>query len=437
MSDERKLRAVPSGRLERLFGIGAMAGSIGASVALNGARNLLSGKPPSLSDLLLAPANALRVADQLSHMRGAAMKVGQLLSMDAGQILPEHWSAILARLQADASAMPGFQLERQLSVLWGARWRDEFEHFSMTPVAAASIGQVHRARTRDGRDLAIKVQYPGVAASIDSDIDNIMAMLRLSRVVPPGIKLDALAAEARRQLHQEADYIHEAEEMTRYGMLVADDPTVLVPQVEASLTGSSVLAMSFIESEPIEHLIGWPQAERDRVAERLIRLTLQEVFRFGMIQTDPNFANFRYQPGSGRIVLLDFGANRTLPPALKAQLQRLLLAALSRDQSAQREAMLDIGYFTPQQHRLATLANDLLAMGMDEVMAGGLFDFAAADLPRRARDRGLAAGFGADLWSIPPVDTLFVHRKIGGMYLLASRLGARIDMRALLEEFAD
>ncbi|MGV8831731.1 MAG: ABC1 kinase family protein [Devosia sp.] len=436
MSDDRKNDAVPTGRLERLLGIGGMAASIGARVAFSSARQLLSGKPPSLGDLLLAPANALRVAEQLSHMRGAAMKLGQLLSMDAGQILPEEWSTILARLQADASPMPRFQLEQQLARQWGASWRDRFDHFSMTPIAAASIGQVHRAKTRLGRELAIKVQYPGVAASIDSDIDNVLSVLRLSRMIPPGVALDTLAGEARRQLRQEADYLHEAEQITDYGSLVACDPTLLMPEVDRDLTGPGVLAMSYIDSEPIDWLIGRPQAERNRVAERLIRLTLQEVFEFGVIQTDPNFANFRYQPTSGRLVLLDFGATRPIPAALSEKLRALLVAALARDKAQQLRAMLDIGYFEPNQHRLAQLTLDLVAMGMDDVMAGPIFDFKAADLPRRARDRALSDGFGADLWSIPPIDTLFIHRKIGGIYLLASRLGAEIDMRALLEEFA-
>jgi len=436
MPDDRKSRPVPTGRLERLFGLGAMAGSIGARVAVSGARQLLSGRPLSLGDLVLAPANALRVAEQLSHMRGAAMKLGQLLSLDAGQILPGEWSAILARLQADASPMPSRQVEQQLTLQWGSGWRDRFEYFNMTPIAAASIGQVHRARTRAGRDLAIKVQYPGVAASIDSDLDNIVSLLAVSRLVPQSVSLGPLVAEARRQLQQEADYIREAEQIRQYGALVAGDPTVLVPEVDGDLTGPAVLAMSFIDSEPIDWLSGRPQAERNRIAERLIRLTLQEVFDFGVIQTDPNFANFRYQPASGRLVLLDFGATRSIPAELSAKLRQLLRAALSGDRALQRSAMLDIGYFEPQQQRLAQLAIDLLALGMHDVMAGPLFDFVAADLPRRARDRALAAGFGADLWSIPPVDTLFVHRKIGGMYLLASRLGARLDMRALLEEFA-
>ena len=437
MSDDRKSRAVPSGRLERLLGMGGMAASIGAGLAVSSARQILRGKPPSLGDLLLAPANALRVADQLSHMRGAAMKLGQLLSMDPGQILPGEWSAILARLQADASPMPRFQLERQLARQWGQTWPERFEHFAMTPIAAASIGQVHRAKTRSGRDLAIKVQYPGVAASIDSDIDNIVSLLRLSRMVPPGLSLDAMVAEARLQLQQEADYLGEADHITRYASLVAGDPTLLMPEVDRDLTGPGVLAMSFIDSEPIDWLIDRPQSERNHIAERLIRLTLQEVFSFGLVQTDPNFANFRYQPATGRLVLLDFGATRPVPAALIEKLRRLLRAALAQDRAEQQRAMVDVGYFEPGQHRLAQLSLELLAMGMDAVLAGPVFDFAAADLPRRARDRALGVGFGADLWSIPPVDTLFIHRKIGGIYLLASRLGAKLDMRALLEEFAD
>lgn len=436
MPDDRKSRPVPSGRLERLFGIGAMAGAIGARVALSGARQLLSAQPPRLEDLLLAPANALRVADQLGHMRGAAMKLGQLLSMDAGQILPEEWATILARLQADAPPMPRTQLEQQLVRHWGRGWRDRFADFSMTPMAAASIGQVHRARTRAGQDLAIKVQYPGVAGSIDADIDNMLAVLKLSRLLPAGVDIAPLVEEARRQLKQEADYLHEAEAITRYGALVRDDETLLVPQVIEDLTGRGVLAMTYIESVPIDAVAGRPQAERDRVAARLVRLTLDEVFTFGLVQTDPNFANFRYQPESGRIVLLDFGATREVAPERAGQFARLLRAALARDRSGQRQVMEEIGYFAPGQQRLATLALDLVGMGMDAVLAAPQFDFRAADLPRKARDRALAMGFDADLWSIPPVDTMFLHRKIGGIYLLASRLGARVDLAALFETFA-
>ncbi len=295
---------------------------------------------------------------------------------------------------------------------------------------------MHRARTRDGQDLAIKVQYPGVAGSIDADIDNMLAVLKLSRLVPKGVDIAPLVDEARRQLKEEADYLHEAEAMERYGALVAGDETLLVPRVVPELTGPGVLAMTYIESVPIDAVAAQPQAVRDRVATRLVRLTLEEIFSFGLVQTDPNFANFRYQPQSGRIVLLDFGATRAVPPERVDQFARLLRATLVRDRGAQRSVMQEIGYFAPGQDRLAGLALDLVAMGMDEVLARQSFDFRAADLPRRARDRALAAGFDTDLWSVPPVDTMFFHRKIGGMYLLASRLGARVELASLFEAFA-
>ncbi len=415
--------------------MGALAGVIGANAALSGARQLLKAQPPKLEDLLLAPANALRIADKLSHMRGAAMKLGQLLSMDAGQVLPPEWSSVLQRLQADAAPMPPQQLEQQLTRNWGRDWRQRFESFAMQPIAAASIGQVHRARTREGRDLAIKVQYPGVAASIDSDLDNIVSVLRLSRAVPAGIDLAPLVAEARRQLRQEADYLAEAAFLTDYRRHVAADVELLVPDIVADLTGPSILAMDFIPSEPIDRLEFAPQAERDRLVTKLVRLTLDEVFSFGLMQTDPNFANFRYQPLTGRLVLLDFGATRPIPAELSRKLLQLLRAALAGDAAAQRAAMIEIGYFAPHQHRLARIALELLALGMGEVLATSAFDFHAADLPRRARDIGLAAGFDKDLWSVPPVDTLFIHRKIGGIYLLAARLRARVNLRALFEEY--
>jgi predicted unusual protein kinase regulating ubiquinone biosynthesis (AarF/ABC1/UbiB family) len=418
------------------MGMGAMVGAIGANVALAGARQVLSRQPPNLADLLTAPANALRVADQLSHMRGAAMKLGQMLSMDSGQILPPEWAAILARLQSDAAPMPRHQLDGQLMRAWGRHWRDQFATFSVDPIAAASIGQVHRGRTKDGSELAIKVQYPGIAASIDSDLDNLVSLLKLSHLVPAGLEIDSLAQEARRQLHEEADYLLEAQQMARYGRLVAGDQSLLVPDVDTSLTRKSVLAMTFVESQPIDFVAQLGADERNRVAERLCRLVLQEIFEFGLIQTDPNFANFRYQPGSGRIVLLDFGATRALSVDLQEKFRALLRVALGGNRQEIRSAMQDIGYFGKHQDKLAQLALDLLQMGMDSLAEAETFDFAAADLPAKARDRALREGFGADLWSIPPVDTLFVHRKIGGMYLLASRLKARVRVRDLLDSFA-
>ena len=143
-------------------------------------RQLARGERPRMTDLLLTPGNARRVTDQLSRMRGAAMKLGQMISLDAGDMLPAELTAILARLREQAHVMPPRQLDQVLARAWGRDWRQRFARFDVRPVAAASIGQVHRATLKSGRELAIKVQYPGVAASVDADIDNVVMVPRFS-----------------------------------------------------------------------------------------------------------------------------------------------------------------------------------------------------------------------------------------------------------------
>ena len=175
---------VPTARVTRLMRLGGLVGGIAGGMLVDGARQVASGKRPTLQDLLMTPANALKVTQQLAQMRGAAMKVGQLLSMDAGDLLPPELAAILGRLRADADHMPPKQLQAVLNAEWGKGWIGRFAHFNVRPIAAASIGQVHRAQTKDGRDLAIKVQYPGIRASIDSDVNNVATLLRVSGQIP-------------------------------------------------------------------------------------------------------------------------------------------------------------------------------------------------------------------------------------------------------------
>ena len=181
------------------------------------------------------------------------------------------------------------------------------------PVAAASIGQVHRATLPDGRRLAIKVQYPGVAESIDSDVDNVTTLLRVSGLLPRGLDIAPLLQEAKRQLAEEADYTREGEQMRAYAARLDRDARYVVPTLEPELTTRHVLAMSFVEGQAIETLEGASQEARDAAMTALVTLVLRELFEFGVMQTDPNFANYRWQADSGALVLLDFGATRAVP----------------------------------------------------------------------------------------------------------------------------
>ena len=430
--------AVPIGRMARLSHFGAMTAGIAGNLLVGGVRQLAQGARPDLAGLLITPQNAMRVTQNLSQMRGAALKMGQMLSMDAGAVLGPEVTAILASLRNDAKHMPPKQLQAVLNAEWGAGWRSRFARFDLIPFAAASIGQVHRAQHLDGRDLAIKVQYPGVRASIDSDISNIATLLRLPGLLPRDMDLAPLLAKARSQLHAEADYTAEARHAMQFAQLLAGSDIFTVPQVHADLSTSQILAMRYIDSQPLDDLVTAPPELRNRIAGHLIDLTLQELFAFGAMQTDPNFANYRYDPQNDRIVLLDFGAVQSIPKALSDDFGQLLDAALCDDSTKIRAAMLRIGYFEPSlapHHQ--RLIQQMFRAAMAPLRAPDVFDFATSDLLDRLRDMGLKLGQDRDLAHVPPAETLFLHRKIGGMYLLAAKLRARLALNDIVTPYRD
>jgi predicted unusual protein kinase regulating ubiquinone biosynthesis (AarF/ABC1/UbiB family) len=416
--------------------MGGVVAAIAGGVVAGGLRQLASGQRPDLPNLLLTPSNALRLTSGLSHLRGAALKLGQMLSMDTGLVLSPQISQIFASLRDDAKPMPPKQLQTVLNAQWGPGWLKQFRRFDVRPFAAASIGQVHRAQTLDGQDLAIKVQYPGVRDSIDSDVDNIATLMRLPGLVPSGMDLQPLLAEAKRQLHAEADYQAEANHLAQFGSLLAGSDMFLVPDLHPALCTSQVLAMRYVDSAPLDSLTHAPQALRDKVAAALIDLVLREIFVFGAMQTDPNWANYRYCPPSGRIVLLDFGAVQTIAPSLAADFRALAQVALDGEPKATRDAMLRIGYFGPTtapHHQ--TLIQSMFDLAMGPLRQSSPFDFGQSDLLEHLRDMGLAIGSDRDLAHVPPAATLFLHRKIGGMYLMAAKLRARVALRPMVETY--
>lgn len=432
MSQDR-YRKVPSARLSRLASFGQLAGGIAGGMMAEGVRRLARGERPQMSDLLLTPGNAMRLTDQLSRLRGAAMKLGQMISLDAGDLLPAELTAILARLRDAAHFMPPAQLNQVLQAEWGKDWRRRFARFEATPVAAASIGQVHRATLPDGRVLAIKVQYPGVAASIDADVDNVATLLRLSGLLPETLDVAPLLAEAKRQLHEEADYLREAEQMRRYGALLADHPAFVLPAPVAELSGERVLAMDFLPGQPIETLLQASQDVRDSAMAALLELVLRELFEFGYMQTDPNFANFRWQADTGRIVLLDFGAARAVPDATVAAYRRLMHAGLAEDRAALRDALLAIGFVSPVTlERHSGSLDAMIDVLIRHLGRPGLFDFADRSFVAEVRRHAETIAADRAAWHIPPAHTLFVQRKVSGTALLAVRMEARLPLRDMV-----
>ncbi|WP_228244022.1 AarF/ABC1/UbiB kinase family protein [Porphyrobacter sp. GA68] len=426
-------RAVPAGRLSRLSSFGKLAGGVAGSVLTGGAQQLARGQRPSMNQLLLTPANATRLTEQLSQLRGAAMKMGQMLSLDAGDLLPPELADILATLRDRANFMPPAQLDRVLREEWGADWRKGFRRFDPRPLAAASIGQVHRAQTLDGRDLAIKVQYPGIARSIDSDVDNIATLLHVSGLLPKELDVAPLLAAAKEQLHEEADYLREGRMMERYGALLDDDARFIVPKLDAEHTRSRVLAMAFIEGDPIEALASEPQAFRDEVFSHLIELVARELFVFGLMQTDPNFANYRFQRATGRIVLLDFGAARPVAANIAGVYRKLVEAGLARDNARVRREVIAAGFINEsaaERHR--TAFDQIIEIVVTEMNRPGPLDFGDRSFVPQIRELAMPMAQDRQSWHLPPVETLFVQRKVSGTALLGARLKARVDVRAVL-----
>ncbi len=427
---------MPSGRLSRFGHFGRLAGGVAGGMLAEGARRIAAGERPRVSDMLLTPANVGRIADRLSHLRGAAMKLGQMISMDAGDMLPPEVTEIMARLRQNAHRMPPYQLQQVLDGQWGKGWRTRLARFDATPIAAASIGQVHRARTRDGRDLAIKVQYPGVRESIDADVDNVATLLRMSGLLPRDLDVSPLLVAAKTQLREEADYVREGEQMSLFAGLLADAPDYVVPTLDEEFTTRSVLAMSFVEGSPIESLVEAPQDKRDAAMRALIALVLRELFEFGVMQTDPNFANYLYQPDAGRLVLLDFGAARPVAPATSQGYLALLRASIDGDRDQAREAALAAGFLGDgaiARHR--PQIDRMIDVVIDELRRPGALDFSDRGFVAVLRDQGLDVAADQAAWHIPPADILFVQRKISGAALLAARMKARVDVRSMVEPY--
>jgi aarF domain-containing kinase len=429
---------VPQTRLGRLASVALAAGELALGGAAEGVRRLIGGKTAAgdvSSSAFLSADNARRLAARLARLRGGAMKLGQMMSLQGADLLPPEFAQALALLRSQAAPMPLAQLRRVLGREYGKGWERRFAHFDVEPIAAASIGQVHRARTADGRELALKVQYPGVARSIKSDVGNLATALQLLKLLPHEVDVSAIAAEAARQLGQEADYLAEAAFLERFARLVADEPLLLVPRAHRDLTTARILAMDYMEGEPLDSLAqdGVAQPTRDAIGTLLERLMFRELFEFGVMQTDPNFANYLWQPTTGKVVLLDFGSSVHFEPTFVANYARITRAVIDGDRAAVARLAIAIGYAAEgDSAALLDATTDVIMLVCEPLRHVGRYDFAASDLPSRARSLGIDLGIRQGLLRTPPPQTLFLHRKLVGSFLTLAHIKACVDARALV-----
>jgi len=432
----RPAAPVPQGRARRFLHLGRAVSEMAAGAAAQGLQQLARGQRPDLAQLMLTPANARRLAERLSQMRGAVMKLGQLMSMDGHGVLPQPFAELLAGLRDQGHVMPATQLAEVLEREYGAGWHQRFRRFSFAPIAAASIGQVHRAETHDGRLLALKIQFPGVKASIASDIDNLALMLRLPGLGLPDVDTAPLLARVREQLHAETDYRAEARAATAYRTLIGSDPLLHVPAVHEEHSTEHILATDFAPGRAIDGtaLSARPQAERDALALALCRLSVREFFELKLVQTDPNFGNYLYDEASGRIALLDFGATQAVAAQRVEDLREVGRALRAGNAARLRAAALQAGFIGAAD---APAQSDgvvqLMLMAGEPLRTSGPYDFGASDLFARSYERGREQFFGPGYARLPPPDLLFLQRKFVGTFMLCTRLRAHVDVAALFE----
>jgi aarF domain-containing kinase len=425
--------AVPQGRGSRMLHLGRAVGELAAGAAAEGLQRLARGQRPALADIVFTPGNARRLAERLSTMRGAVMKLGQLLSMDGEGVLPPAFAALLAGLRDQAHAMPATQLDAVLSRDYGSDWHQRFRRFSFQPIASASIGQVHRAETHDGRVLALKIQHPGVRQSIGSDIANLALMARTPGLVPAGLDLSELLARVQQQLLRETDYRAEAAATTAYRLALGDHPVLVVPMVHADHSTDQILATDFAPGVAVDRLAtsGTP-GQRDAVAGALVHLAAHELFHMQLVQTDPNFGNYLFDGTAGRIALLDFGAAEAIAPHRVQQLRELGRALRADDAARSRAAALALGFIgeADPPAQADGVLRMLMATG-EPLRHAGVYDFGASDLFARLLAQGQAQYFDQGFSRTPPPDLLLLQRKFVGTFLLCTRLRARVDLAAV------
>lgn len=430
-------RAVPSTTIGRAFGFGTMAAGMAFGLARNWAGQALGGGSDSKGGgTLLDTAGAEKLAAGLARMRGAALKLGQMLSLQDESSLPPAVSEALARVRHQADIMPQKQLMAVMQEQLGADWRSLFGTWSERPIAAASIGQVHRA-TIGGQDVAVKVQYPGVADSIDSDLNNLERLLLFSGLLPKGLYLENIIKSARVELKRECDYRHEADSQERFRRLLADDPDLVVPRVIHEASSERVLTSEWLNGVPLDQVKSQPQAVRDAVGRLLLRLTLLELFEFRFSQTDPNPSNFFFLPqrdGRAKLGLLDFGASREYNKSFIDEYLRLVWAASNNDREGLLDSSLKLGFLTGMESRVMIDAHVEAGMVVGEPFRSHRpYDFARSDITSRVGEH--AAVFADHRLTPPPEEVYSLHRKLAGCLLLCIRIGARIPCRQLLEEF--
>ena len=366
MADESK---IPKGRIRRSAKLGSVVGVQGARYAGTKATNVARSEEGGKEKLEQRHLEtALKMVGALGQMKGAAMKLGQFASFIDTEFIPEEYRELyqeqLAKLRTDAPAMPWEKVKDVLDEEYDGEPLDElFADFEQEAFAAASIGQVHRATLLDGRTVAVKIQYPGIAEAMDADLRNAGTMVRLARALAPGLDAKAIAEEIRERVMEELDYEYEAQNQRSFSRAYRDHPFIYVPEVITRLSRRRVLVTEFVEGIGFEEIKELPHEERSRFGEIVFRGSLGSTFHLQHFNADPHPGNYLLM-ADGRVAFLDFGMTKKLDNE-QITLQRRAFDAASRDDpEAFRAALVDLGFVkNPSKLDAERLMEHMMAVG--------------------------------------------------------------------------
>ena len=456
MSDQNdKLKQLKTSSMDRRLSIAKASLLAGTRWAASNATSMFSSeaeKEKKRKQAMKEQANYL--VAEIGKLKGSIVKIGQMMALYGEHFLPEEITQALNTLnnQTVALAWPAIKqhLEQQLG--------DKIHELTIDhePLGTASLAQVHRAtRKSDGLELVLKIQYPGVADAIDSDMSLFKNMLKLTRMVPQTREFDQWFDEVREMMHREVSYDIEAATTRRFAERLKDDPRYIVPEIIDEFCTDQILCMTFERGVPINSpvMLSLPQNRRNLLGEASLEIAVREIFEWGEMQTDPNFGNYLVRLGDGeqqpdQIVLLDFGAIRQFDQHLLKVARNLIYAGYQHDPQAMVNAMTGYEFFDsiPQSIKpdmakvflLATEAfscpannKDLPAGVMDEHYR---YDWKKSLLHSRVMQQA-SKSMASRYFSVPPKEFMFISRKFIGAYTFMTVIDAKTNVRDMIKSF--